>query len=917
MRTKHAKGKFLSNLPLSKQLYYGVLLIAFISVMLTGYFVGIFYWNSFISLLKEDQLVQLEYATNDLNNWIENHLEALRFNSRLANEKKLTIQEQIDISNTLMNKYIAIKWISVFKPDSTLLYSVRQHNTNDIDVALNLPSFENAIKSQVESTGKIIYIDKTPMLIVYLPIIDENEKTALVLSAMIDLRYMAANINSINFNQYGYVYVLDETSAILSSNFNLSECNKESQQAHDYFFFLNNSSPKTHKGINGKRVISNFREIKTTQWFLVTEYPISMLMNKMSKNLLMMFIALLSAATLGLLGASIIYQNINKPLKMLTDSAEQISKGNYALNLKADGMNELDSLSKAFATMSEKLLASFEDIQHQLAYERMISEIGSLYIQQDSPNPADLQNQVCEIIGNFYEATEVLLYLPDPSTDSFSLSNHWKEEDIASSVNTRPELLAKADMLLLTELLIANPILFLSSKDANVPLATPFNLKVLSALEKDNNLFKELLSGGIESLICMPYNERNEIFGFQFLLFADSQFSNVVNYELQFTNLASLIETSIQKTINRKKLRETSEKLSITLNSIDDAVISADEKGMVNVINPVAEKLLGWKAEDIGGVHINQVFRLFDPETKTSLNIDLDNAQLPDTGNYLINYYYLVNRGGAEIPIDVSMSVITDESHSNQGIVITFRDISEKLRADTERVRIQKHEALGYLAAGIAHDFNNLLGTILGGVNLAQETIAKDDKRTAKILSDTEFVVMHGKDIAHQLFALNSNADRVEGSSNLLSDLMKMSQMVLYNTRVQPIYQLAESLPPVKLPDGTVNQIVTNLLINAAQAMPSGGEILIESKLITVDKNFKLPLEPGNYIQLNIIDKGNGIPKELLEKVFLPYYTTKETGTGLGIPTVLSLITMYGGYFRLESVEGEGTDAEVFFPVCE
>jgi len=105
--------------------------------------------------------------------------------------------------------------------------------------------------------------------------------------------------------------------------------------------------------------------------------------------------------------------------------------------------------------------------------------------------------------------------------------------------------------------------------------------------------------------------------------------------------------------------------------------------------------------------------------------------------------------------------------------------------------------------------------------------------------------------------------------------------MVLYNKNIKIEYQLAQSLPPVKMPDGTVSQIVTNLLINAAQAMENGGKVIISTSLVEVDQNSELSLMIGRYIQLNIIDNGPGIPANELDKIFLPYYTTKETGTGL------------------------------------
>jgi PAS domain S-box-containing protein len=906
---------------LAKQLYLSVVIIACISVLLTSYFVGVFFWNSYISLINDNQQVQLNYAVNDLNNWIDSNLEALRFNTRFTKDKDMTLKGQIEVSQTLMKKYTAIQWIGAYTPDKALLYSTNQDNDEKIAFTLDLPSFEQAVQNKVESTGKVIYINNNPLLMVYIPIVNDNEETVMVLTSLINLRYMAANISSLNFNQYGYVYVMDEHSNILATNFTVSTPNANKNSTRDYFFFVNNSSPRYYKGLLGKKVFANYKEVKATQWFLVTEYPLSLLMAKIWKNLAMMFIALVSALSLGLLGVSIIYQSIRNPLKQLTDSAEQISKGNYAVQLDQTGSNELGTLSKAFNTMSEELCIAFSDIQQQLAYEKMVAELSALFVQTDSSDLQNLHYESCKLIGDFAKANVVVLYLIDPLSSTFKLNTLWGRKEAGADTILLPSYLDRSNYPYLFESLSSYNLLPMSINKADSKFSEMLGLQRvfgtwLDRPVKDSKLFQKFLTRGIVSLVGLPLKEQRTLFGIQFLLFdSDNECEDEQRY-LQYSNLASLIGTSVLKAISRKELHDTSEKLSITLNSIDDAVISVDGSGLINLINPIAEEIIGYNSIEVMGKPIWDVFSLTDPETKTQIILDIENTALVGLNPLKAGYYNLITRSSVELPIEVNLSKLSNSSGENQGIVLVFRDISDRLRAEQERQRIEKHEALGYLAAGIAHDFNNLLGTILGSVSLAK-MYAEDNAEATKILSETETVILGGKDVASQLFALDKNTDKIEGNSHLLTDIKKLVKIVLYNTKIQVRYNLTEDLPPVKLPDGTVNQIVTNLLINSAQALGSNGEIQVITKLINVDQQSKLPLEPGAYIQVNLIDNGPGIPQDQLEKVFLPYYTTKETGTGLGIPTVLTLITKYGGNFRLRSRIGTGTDAELFFPVCE
>ncbi len=915
------KPGFLQRLSLSRQLYLGVLIIAMISVVLTAYFVGIFYWSTYIQQLNENQSLKLCLVANDLNGWINNHLEALRFNARLDAEKKYSLEEHIALSNALLNKYVAFHRITAYSTDMVPLYGVKQFEQDTLRIVLNKAAFDNAVINKEEYIGRVLFDSNNPMLSVYVPVLNEHGDTVIVLSALINLRYMSYSISSIQLEQYGYAYVIDERNNILSSNFAASGYSGSDRFKHDYFFFLNNVSPRKYKGIDNKQMISNFRDIKAPQWFLVIEYPISMILRKIDKNLGFMLLSLIASLSFGILGARIVSQNMKKPLKLLTDSAQQISQGIYQIKLQVDSINELGLLSTAFNTMSQKLEESFLDIQKQLEYEKMISEISSLFINLESSNLIQLQSMACMIVGEYSKAKTVLLYLLDPNMKVYTMTNYWTAIPKSTTGAQLPSELKKQLVSCMFHSQNKKALFILNSHDIVGRIQTGSSSddqaeNCYELLEQNRAFFEPFFLNNTQYLIASPFSEQGELFGFQMLLFDEPYQNSVESEERKYTNLASLVGTFILKTHRRQTLRETSEKLSITLQSIAEGVISTNVEGYVTLINSKAEEILGLSAKQVQGMKIDDVFRLENYSTKQSLGSVEEMERIsPKILNHKLKPY-LTNSEGAKIPIEASFATITDSESNRQGMVIVFRDITNKLKAEAERMKIEKFEAFGYIAAGMAHDFNNLLSSILGSVSMAQLS-SDPDSEVASMLSETETIILQGKDITSRLLTLERDSEPNLGRSVLLSKLESIVKIVLFKTSVKVTYNLSENLPAVKMQDGTITQIMTNILINAAQAMSEKGEIVIHTSLGIVESDTELPMDPGKYVILKVIDNGPGISEDDLSKIFIPYYTTKENGTGLGIPTVFSLMSNHGGYMKISSEVGIGTEVVLYFPVCE
>ncbi|WP_457557171.1 two-component system sensor histidine kinase NtrB [Candidatus Harpocratesius sp.] len=228
-----------------------------------------------------------------------------------------------------------------------------------------------------------------------------------------------------------------------------------------------------------------------------------------------------------------------------------------------------------------------------------------------------------------------------------------------------------------------------------------------------------------------------------------------------------------------------------------------------------------------------------------------------------------------------------------------------------EQLRLQKMESLGLLAGGIAHDFNNFLTSILGNLELLK--IENDPNEIEEIYSDLMEAVDNAKRMVQQL----TNFSRASPKEIELIDINEViNDTILFVSRGSNCKFYSNFTPnlQLKITRSHFIRILTNLLINAMQAMPHGGIIQVTTERVKISSNSPLPIPPKDYILLTITDHGNGIPKNIQHKIFEPYFTTKKNGTGLGLATVFRLMQQYNGFIHFKSKENVGTTFFLYFP---
>ncbi|NIA08594.1 MAG: PAS domain S-box protein [Nitrospiraceae bacterium] len=360
-------------------------------------------------------------------------------------------------------------------------------------------------------------------------------------------------------------------------------------------------------------------------------------------------------------------------------------------------------------------------------------------------------------------------------------------------------------------------------------------------------------------------------------------------------------------------LNKEKESLLVTLHSIGDGVIATDASGNIVLMNGVAEELTGWEENEAIGRPLNEVFNIINEKTREVCDNPVD--KVIETGRVigLANHTMLISRDGGERILADSGAPIRDKEGKIIGIVLVFRDVTEKRRIDRELQKMEKLESTGVLAGGIAHDFNNILMGILGNISLAKMYIKCKDKALER-LAEAERASLQAKNLTQQLLTFSKGGMPIKKITSIKRTLRDSVNFALSGSNVRCEYSISDDLWSVEIDEGQINQVINNIVMNAQQAMPKGGIIHVQAENVLLGRESGLPLEEGRYIKIGIEDQGIGIAKGHLPKIFDPYFTTKQKGSGLGLTTAYSIVKNHDGYISVRSELGKGTCLDIYLP---
>ena len=370
---------------------------------------------------------------------------------------------------------------------------------------------------------------------------------------------------------------------------------------------------------------------------------------------------------------------------------------------------------------------------------------------------------------------------------------------------------------------------------------------------------------------------------------------------------------------HRKKIEqelfEEKERLAVTLSSLGDGVIATDTEGRVVLINGIAERLTGWPRGEAVGRFIEEVFFIVNVETgepkenPVSKAIRANNIVGLESGTVLVTK----QREGCRY-VSASSSPIRDRDGIIIGVVLVFRDITELKKLEEELLKVQKLESIGVLAGGVAHDFNNLLTSIMGNISLSSLPDISDEKVKQRLLEAMR-ACHKAKDLSSQLMTFSKGQSMENKAATDLEKIIRdTAGFTMSGSNVDFQFIVNDKLWSVEVDEAQISQVVSNMIINAAQAMTNDGKITINIENVDAKNEKGVPLTEGHYVKTTIADQGIGIPREYISRIFDPYFTTKQAGSGLGLATSYSIVKNHGGYIAVDSELHVGTKFYIYLP---
>jgi len=375
---------------------------------------------------------------------------------------------------------------------------------------------------------------------------------------------------------------------------------------------------------------------------------------------------------------------------------------------------------------------------------------------------------------------------------------------------------------------------------------------------------------------------------------------------------------ALERVLRLSEAEQMNARLAAIVESSDDAIVSETREGIILSWNPGAERLYGYTAQETIG---RSVDLLLPPDLPFEREGRRERAPAGAPTRQMETIR--MRKDGSRVYVSATEFPIFDNSGQMIGSGTVSRDITERKRLEEQLRQAQKLEAIGQLTGGIAHDFNNIVTVIQGYTGMLLGNSSSHQPGYEE-LREIQIAGERAADLTRQLLAFSrkqKSLPRILDLNGVVSNLDRMLRRLI-GENITLTTSLASNLDPVEADPGQLEQVIVNLVVNARDAMPGGGEVTIETSNVVLGEPQASPalgMKPGPYVRLQVRDTGTGMDTETLSHVFEPFFTTKEPGrgTGLGLATVFGVVKQSGGNVYVESEPGRGSVFKIFLPRAE
>ena len=353
----------------------------------------------------------------------------------------------------------------------------------------------------------------------------------------------------------------------------------------------------------------------------------------------------------------------------------------------------------------------------------------------------------------------------------------------------------------------------------------------------------------------------------------------------------------------RAELQEAVRKMTDILEKTSDGFFAVDRDWKFTFVNRQAEKLLDRHREDL----IGKDFWVELPEfTREAFEKNYRRAMSEQVA---------VEFEASDASGKVWFELLAYPSGG--GVSVFLRDVTDRKRVEEERLTTGKLESLGTLAGGIAHDLNNLLTVISGNIGLAQIEAPGSPANLLSFLSRAGEAAQDAAQLSNQLLTFSKGGTPLKRVVSISDLVTQAAEFSLHGSNLRSDLDIQAGLWRSPVDPAQIEQVINALIINAREAMPSGGIVRVSARNLEIDANSGLPIRPGRYVQVQVADNGRGIQKRLVTKIFDPYFTTKSTGTGLGLSISYSVVKKHGGLLHLERTSADGSTFTFYLPATD
>ena len=355
-------------------------------------------------------------------------------------------------------------------------------------------------------------------------------------------------------------------------------------------------------------------------------------------------------------------------------------------------------------------------------------------------------------------------------------------------------------------------------------------------------------------------------------------------------------------------LRESEEKYRTLFENATDLIQTVRPDGRLLYVNRSWMRTFGYSQEEIdAGLSI---FDLIAPQCQEHCHGTFQRVMSAEQVQYIDTCF--IAKDGTHVIIEGNACCKFQDGVPMMAQCI-FRDVTEKKKMEAELLKAQKLESVGVFAGGIAHDFNNLLTAILGNISLGKAMISPED-RIFSNLEKSEKAVLQAKKLTQQLLTFSKGGAPIKKTTSITELIKDSCSFTTSGSNVKCQYHLPEDLWSLEVDKGQLSQVTQNLVLNAQQAMPDGGTLTITACNRVLCKHDQPPLPAGKYVHISFHDQGCGICKENILKIFDPYFSSKETGNGLGLAIAYSIIKKHDGLITVDSEIGTGSTFSIYLP---